>query len=47
MHFVIGLKHADLTEKIIGVFFDVYNELKPVSTFSNRFRLRFGFGAVA
>ena len=22
-----GLKHADLTEKIIGVFYDVYNEL--------------------
>jgi GxxExxY protein len=27
MHSVIGLKHAELTEKIIGVFFDVYNEL--------------------
>jgi GxxExxY protein len=27
MHSVIGLTHADLTEKIIGVFFDVYNEL--------------------
>jgi GxxExxY protein len=23
----LGLKHADLTEKIIGVFYDVYNEL--------------------
>lgn len=23
----IGLKHQELTEKIIGVFFDVYNEL--------------------
>jgi GxxExxY protein len=23
----IALKHADLTEKIIGVFYDVYNEL--------------------
>jgi GxxExxY protein len=23
----LGLKHADVTEKIIGVFFDVYNEL--------------------
>jgi GxxExxY protein len=23
----IGLKHSELTEKIIGVFFDVYNEL--------------------
>ena len=23
----IGLKHHELTEKIIGVFFDVYNEL--------------------
>jgi GxxExxY protein len=23
----IGLKHAELTEKIIGVFYDVYNEL--------------------
>ncbi len=23
----IGLKHADLTEKIIGIFYDVYNEL--------------------
>jgi GxxExxY protein len=27
MHSVISLKHAELTEKIIGVFFDVYNEL--------------------
>jgi len=27
MHSVHGLKHAELTEKIIGVFFDVYNEL--------------------
>ncbi|MGO9649474.1 MAG: GxxExxY protein [Terriglobales bacterium] len=27
MHSVIGLKHAELSEKIIGVFFDVYNEL--------------------
>jgi GxxExxY protein len=27
MHSVANLKHADLTEKIIGVFFDVYNEL--------------------
>lgn len=24
-----GLKHSGLTEKIIGVFFDVYNELGP------------------
>jgi len=24
---ITGLKHADLTEKIIGIFFDVYNEL--------------------
>jgi GxxExxY protein len=24
-----GLRHADLTSKIIGVFFDVYNELGP------------------
>jgi GxxExxY protein len=23
----LGLKHSDLTEKIIGVFYDVYNEL--------------------
>ena len=23
----VGLRHADLTEKIIGVFYDVYNEL--------------------
>jgi GxxExxY protein len=23
----VGLKHAELTEKIIGVFYDVYNEL--------------------
>jgi len=23
----LGLKHRELTEKIIGVFFDVYNEL--------------------
>jgi GxxExxY protein len=23
----IGLKHSDLTDKIIGVFYDVYNEL--------------------
>ena len=23
----IGLKHADLTEKIIGIFYDFYNEL--------------------
>ena len=22
-----GLKHAELTEKIIGIFYDVYNEL--------------------
>ena len=27
MRSVTGLKHAELTEKIIGVFFDVYNEL--------------------
>lgn len=27
MHTLPGLKHANLTEKIIGVFFDVYNEL--------------------
>jgi GxxExxY protein len=27
MDSVIGLKYAELTEKIIGVFFDVYNEL--------------------
>lgn len=27
MHSVISLKHAELTEKIIGIFFDVYNEL--------------------
>lgn len=24
---IFGLKHAELTEKIIGVFFDVYNQL--------------------
>jgi GxxExxY protein len=23
----VGLKHADLTDKILGVFYDVYNEL--------------------
>ena len=23
----LGLKHSDLTEKIIGIFYDVYNEL--------------------
>ena len=23
----LGLKHSELTEKIIGVFYDVYNEL--------------------
>ena len=23
----VGLKHSDLTEKIIGIFYDVYNEL--------------------
>jgi GxxExxY protein len=27
MHSMIGLKHAELTETIIGVFFEVYNEL--------------------
>jgi GxxExxY protein len=27
MHSTTSLKHAELTEKIIGVFFDVYNEL--------------------
>jgi len=27
MHSVLSLKHAELTEKIIGIFFDVYNEL--------------------
>jgi len=26
-HSRIGLKHSDLTDKIIGVFYDVYNEL--------------------
>lgn len=26
-HFESGLKHSDLTEKIIGIFYDVYNEL--------------------
>jgi GxxExxY protein len=24
---IVGLKHAALTEKIIGIFYDVYNEL--------------------
>jgi GxxExxY protein len=27
MHEQIGQKHSDLTDKIIGVFYDVYNEL--------------------
>ena len=27
MCYEIALKHADLTEKIIGIFYDVYNEL--------------------
>ncbi len=27
MRDLVALKHADLTERIIGVFFDVYNEL--------------------
>jgi len=27
MNTPLGLKHSDLTEKIIGIFYDVYNEL--------------------
>jgi hypothetical protein len=27
-----GLKHGDLTEKLIGIFFSLYNELGTVSS---------------
>jgi GxxExxY protein len=41
----LGLKHSDLTEKIIGIFYDVYNELGYgflESTYSEALVVAFG-----
>jgi GxxExxY protein len=27
MHCAVSLEHAELTEKVIGIFFDVYNDM--------------------